>query len=183
MRSREADTGAANASSAARYGYAAFLIALFVGLGWIVPIVGLVAPTGVAVTIMMLAPVACGWAPAAQGAVAAAGIVGYGWCVASTAALPERLPSVMVALGISVALPSAEAGPYCRVVAGKGACPPEDVGGIGGYYSFLEAVKNPKHPRHHDMLEWCGGHFDPDAFDPDDINISFQPRRPRRKDA
>ena len=79
--------------------------------------------------------------------------------------------------------PSAEVGPYCRVVAGKGACPPEDVGGIGGYYSFLEAVKNPKHPRHHDMLEWCGGHFDPDAFDPDDINISFQPRRPRRKDA
>jgi signal transduction histidine kinase len=102
VRSREADTGAANASSAARYGYAAFLIALFVGLGWIVPIVGLVAPTGVAVTIMMLAPVACGWAPAAQGAVAAAGIVGYGWCVASTAALPERLPSVMVALGIAL---------------------------------------------------------------------------------
>jgi hypothetical protein len=79
--------------------------------------------------------------------------------------------------------PSAESGPYCRVVAGKGACPPEDVGGIGGYYRFLEAVKNPKHPEHHDTIEWCGGDFDPDAFDPDDINASFQPRRRRRKDA
>ena len=102
MRSHETDTGTANASSAARYGYAAFLLAVFVGLGWVVPIVGLVAPTGVVVTIMMLAPVACGWAPATQGAVAAAGVAGYVWCVAGSAALPERLPSVMIALGIAL---------------------------------------------------------------------------------
>ncbi len=78
---------------------------------------------------------------------------------------------------------SSAVGPTPRVVAGKGACPPDDVGGIGGYYGFLEAVKNPNHPEHQDMLEWCGGHFDPDAFDLDDINAYFRTRRRPRKDA
>jgi len=73
--------------------------------------------------------------------------------------------------------------PLARVLAGKGTCPPEDVGGIGGYYGFLEAVRNPKHPEHRDMAEWCGGDFDPDAFELDDINAYFQKRRRRRKDA
>jgi len=73
-------------------------------------------------------------------------------------------------------------GPCPRVVAGKGACPPEDVGGIGGYYGFLEAVRNPKHPEHEDMLEWCDGPFDPDAFEFDEINTYFRSRR-RRTDA
>lgn len=74
-------------------------------------------------------------------------------------------------------------GSHPRVVAGQGACPPEDVGGLGGYYGFLEAIRNPKHPEHHDMLEWCGKHFDPDAFDLDGINACFRSRRRRRKDA
>ena len=70
-----------------------------------------------------------------------------------------------------------------RLVAGEGACPPEDVGGIGGYYGFLEAIKDPKHPEHDDMLEWCGGAFDPDALDLDEINSYFRRRPRRRKDA
>jgi hypothetical protein len=69
-----------------------------------------------------------------------------------------------------------------RVLAGKGACPPEDVGGIGGYYGFLEAIRNPKHPEHRDLLEW-GGPFDPDAFDLDKINAYFQKRSRTRRDA
>lgn len=73
-------------------------------------------------------------------------------------------------------------GPEARVVAGKGACPPEDVGGIGGYYRFLEAIADPKDPEHKDMLEW-GGPFEPEAFDLDEINGYFQKPRRRRKDA
>ena len=41
----------------------------------------------------------------------------------------------------------AEAGvryPVC--LAGKRACPPEDVGGIWGYADFLETIQDPKHP-------------------------------------
>ncbi len=58
--------------------------------------------------------------------------------------------------------------PIC--IKGKRACPPEDCGGPGGYYEFLEAIQDPNHPEHEDMLEWIGGSFDPEAFDLDEIN-------------
>jgi len=53
--------------------------------------------------------------------------------------------------------------PVCIV--GEKACPPEDCGGTGGYFDFLEAIKNPFHEQHKDMLRWGGGKFDPDRFD------------------
>lgn len=53
---------------------------------------------------------------------------------------------------------------------GQRACPPEDVGGIPGYTSFLEILADPKHPAHQEMLEWVGGYFDPEAFDVDKAN-------------
>ena len=53
--------------------------------------------------------------------------------------------------------------PVC--VQGKGACPPEDCGGVWGYEGFLEAIKDPKHEQHEEMLEWVGGEFDPGHFD------------------
>jgi hypothetical protein len=68
------------------------------------------------------------------------------------------------------------------VLAGRGACPPEDVGGLPGYYHFLEAIKNPKHPNHDDMLEWAGKNFDAATFDVQEVNRAFHggwgPRRP-----
>ncbi len=66
-----------------------------------------------------------------------------------------------------------------RVLDGRGACPPEDVGGIGGYYEFLEAIANSEHPSHQDMVDWWGGPFDPVALDLDDINEALaRMRRP-----
>lgn len=59
---------------------------------------------------------------------------------------------------------------YPLCVAGERACPPEDVGGIWGYEGFLEAVRDPQHPEHEDMLAWVGGQFDPMAFDIDAVN-------------
>jgi hypothetical protein len=53
--------------------------------------------------------------------------------------------------------------PVCS--AGKRACPPEDVGGIWGYQEFVDAVSDPKHPEHDELLEWSGP-FDPEEFDP-----------------
>jgi Plasmid pRiA4b ORF-3-like protein len=65
----------------------------------------------------------------------------------------------------------AEAGlKYPLCVAGKRACPPEDCGGLSGYGNFLQAVANPKHPEHENMVEWIGEDFDPEAFDLDEIN-------------
>lgn len=53
---------------------------------------------------------------------------------------------------------------YPRCVAGAGACPPEDVGGVRGYAEFLVALRDPNHPAHEEMSEWIGRKFDPDEF-------------------
>ncbi len=54
---------------------------------------------------------------------------------------------------------------YPRLTEAKGRCPPEDVGGHWGYAELLEALKDPEHERHAEMLEWLGMAFDPDAID------------------
>lgn len=43
-----------------------------------------------------------------------------------------------------------------RCLAGECACPPEDCGGIGGYYNLVEAINDPKHAEHKEMREWMG---------------------------
>ncbi len=53
---------------------------------------------------------------------------------------------------------------------GVGACPPEDCGGIWGYYDFLAAIRDPKHERHDELVEWAGDDFDPESFDLDEVN-------------
>ena len=55
---------------------------------------------------------------------------------------------------------------------GKRACPPEDVGGIGGFEEYLSALENPKHPEHIEYREWRGP-FDPKAFDLNAVNIEI----------
>lgn len=44
---------------------------------------------------------------------------------------------------------------YARCIAGEGHRPPVDVGGVGGYKTFLCAVENVNHPRHYQCLEWA----------------------------
>lgn len=53
---------------------------------------------------------------------------------------------------------------------GQRACPPEDCGGFRGYAELLEILRDPDHPEHEDRLEWLGGGFDPEAFDPAVVN-------------
>ncbi len=57
---------------------------------------------------------------------------------------------------------------------GERTCPPDDVGGPGGYESFLEAIADPQHAEHQEFLEWVGGAFDRDAFDLAGVNAALQ---------
>jgi hypothetical protein len=61
-------------------------------------------------------------------------------------------------------------GPHVRCTAGENACPPEDVGGEPGYESFLDAIRDPSHEEHQQMIEWIGYPFDPTAFDINAVN-------------
>ncbi len=63
---------------------------------------------------------------------------------------------------------------------GQLACPPEDCGGIPGYYDLVEALADPAHERHEEMIEWIGD-FDPQAFSVDKVNQSLTPVHRRGK--
>jgi hypothetical protein len=58
--------------------------------------------------------------------------------------------------------------PIC--IDGKLNCPPEDCGGIGGFYELLDIINNKRHPEREEMLEWLGGQYDAEYFDKDEIN-------------
>jgi len=53
---------------------------------------------------------------------------------------------------------------------GERACPPEDVGGILGYFEFCNALKDPSHEEHQSSMEWSGGDYDSERFDSESIN-------------
>lgn len=50
------------------------------------------------------------------------------------------------------------------------ACPPEDVGGVPGYYEFCEAIKDKNHEEHETFMEWSGGDFNSEYFDCSIVN-------------
>jgi len=84
--------------------------------------------------------------------------------------------------------PAAPGLTYPRLLDAAGRCPPEDVGGHWGYQEMLEALADPVHERHAEMLDWLGTDFDPDApIDTDAIDIDLLTlakrwaRRPRKK--
>lgn len=59
---------------------------------------------------------------------------------------------------------------YTFCINGERNCPPEDCGGIGGFYNLLEVLKDKKHPQHRSMKEWMSGKYDPEQFDADKVN-------------
>jgi len=57
---------------------------------------------------------------------------------------------------------------YPRYLAGENPAPPEDCGGIPGFYAQLEALADPNHPDHDDAKESFDD-FDPNRFDDQSI--------------
>ena len=52
---------------------------------------------------------------------------------------------------------------YPLLTQAKGVCPPEDCGGIWGYYNMLKILNDPKHEEHEITRIWVGDNFDPKA--------------------
>lgn len=54
---------------------------------------------------------------------------------------------------------------YPRFIEGERGCPPEDCGGIAGFYEMLEVRADPQHPDHAEITEWL------DEFDSDELDV------------
>lgn len=63
-----------------------------------------------------------------------------------------------------------ESGAELECLEGERACPPEDVGGVPGYFEFCTALKIPNHEDHERYMEWSGGDYDSEAFDVHAVN-------------
>ena len=61
---------------------------------------------------------------------------------------------------------------------GKGACPPEDCGGVWGYENLKLILADPSHEEYKEMKEWLGlendEEWDADAFDLIEVNESLR---------
>ncbi len=70
-------------------------------------------------------------------------------------------------------------------VGGEWRGPPEDVGGAPGFELFLEALADPDHPDHEELLDWHGGPFDPRDIDAETVTAMMtrlaRARRPKKK--
>ena len=55
---------------------------------------------------------------------------------------------------------------FPRLIAAKGRCPPENIGGPWGYAEYLEAISDPHHPQHTELIGWLG------RRDPNEIGIA-----------
>ena len=66
---------------------------------------------------------------------------------------------------------------YPNLVAGANCAPIEDIGGVGGFYDFVEATLNPNHPSREHFEEWFGEkelkEFDHEHFDADLVKSRF----------
>ncbi len=62
--------------------------------------------------------------------------------------------------------------PICT--GGESACPPDDCGGIPGYNELKEKIaRDPRDKERIETMRWLGGFFDPNAFDPNQVNRNF----------
>ena len=82
-------------------------------------------------------------------------------------------------LTLEAILPRQAGQKYPLCVDGARACPPEDCGGVHGYENLLTVIQDPSHEDHESTLEWLGGRFDPDRFDPKRVKFDDPARRYR----
>ena len=70
---------------------------------------------------------------------------------------------------------------YPRLVDGERAAPPEDCGGMPGYFEFVHAIADRTHPQHKELKAWYGEPYDPSDMGREIINGRLQSITARRK--
>lgn len=67
--------------------------------------------------------------------------------------------------------------PFPVCCSGELGCPPEDVGGLPGFYDFLKIMGKPKHPEYKEFKKWVksklvaiNGKYDPEKFHMEKVN-------------
>lgn len=56
-----------------------------------------------------------------------------------------------------------------RLLGGRRRCPPENCGGPWGYQELLEAMADPSHERHAEVVEWVGEEWDAKEFEVEEV--------------
>jgi signal transduction histidine kinase len=79
------------------------VVAVVTALGWVAPIIGLVGSTGLAIAILVLAPLAGGWKMQVQALVATGAAGTYLWCLPAAAAM-SGWSSLVIALAGGIVL-------------------------------------------------------------------------------
>ena len=59
--------------------------------------------------------------------------------------------------------------PVC--IAGEKACPPEDCGGVPGFYHLLDIISDPKNEEYEEMIYWLGEGYNSDHFDLNEVKF------------
>jgi hypothetical protein len=67
---------------------------------------------------------------------------------------------------------------YPALIEGERRCPPEDCGGVPGYYQFIDDIsgsdKGPGCRKKKDALKWYGRPYDPDDIDEHQLQIALR---------
>jgi len=66
---------------------------------------------------------------------------------------------------------------YPLCIDGKRNCPPEDVGGIGGYENMLEILADKENEEREEFIEWLGYEYDSEKFEKTKIKFTSSKKR------
>jgi Plasmid pRiA4b ORF-3-like protein len=77
-------------------------------------------------------------------------------------------------------LPADPGTAYPVCTGGERACPPEDCGGITGFYDLVDGLGDPAHEQHDELRDWVGDDYDPDVFSIEHVNRELTPLRRRQ---